>query len=97
MGEFNLDLRNVEEHIEQEGDEPTGRVTLAVLDGETPPEKWIEAVETGQILVLAIEGDLNELAAGFAREIKDDGGDLVRFREFLIVTPSGVEVDTSRL
>lgn len=97
MGEFNLDLRNVEEHIEHEGDEPTGRVTLAVLDGGTPPEEWIEVVAAGQVLVLAIEGDLNELAAGFAREIKDDGGDLVRFREFLIVTPAGVEVDTSRL
>lgn len=99
MGKFNLDLRAVEEHIDDAADEGdgAGKVTLAVLDGSTPPEEWIEAVENGEILVLAIEGELNELAAGFARQIKDEGGDLVRFREFLIVAPAGVGVDTSRL
>lgn len=49
------------------------------------------------MLVLSIDGELNELATDFAREIKDMGGHLVHFRGFLIVTPSGIHVDTDRL
>lgn len=99
MDDFNLDLRHVEDHIDDDTSDgsPDGQVTLARLDGSTDPEEWIEAVDDGEILVLAIEGDLNALAAGFARDIKTAGGDLVRFREFLIVTPPGITVDTSRL
>lgn len=99
MDDFNLDLRAVEDHIDEgtETDSPGGTVTLARLDGTTDPDEWIATVESGSILVLAIEGDLNELAAGFAREIKQEGGDLVRYREFLIVSPPNVSVDTSRL
>lgn len=99
MSDFNLDLRSVEEHMpdESSGAEGSAKVTLAVLDGTTPPEEWIEAIDEGEVLVLAIEGDLNELAAGFARDVNDQGGDLVRFREFLVVTPPGIDVDTSRL
>jgi hypothetical protein len=47
--------------------------------------------------VLAVEGDLNELAAGFARDVKEMGGDLMHFRGFLVVSPPGVEIGTDRL
>jgi hypothetical protein len=47
--------------------------------------------------VLNVEGDLNELAAGFARDIKEAGGQLMHFRGFLIVTPPGVSIDAERL
>lgn len=102
MDEFDLDLRAIEEQIEE--DEPEGSVAsdidgieLGVLDGTTAPEEWIGVIEAGRVLVLAIEGDLNELAAGFARDIHELGGELVHFRGFLIVTPPAVPVDSSRL
>ena len=98
MSDFSLDLRAVEDHIEDEDDgESTGRVELGVLDGTTPDEEWIEAVEAGSVLVLNVEGDVNELAAGFARDVKDSGGELVHFRGFLLVAPTGVGIDTDRL
>jgi hypothetical protein len=97
MSEFDLDLRNAEEQLE-EGDEDGGsEVVLGILDGGTDPDEWIGAVEDGKILVLNVEGDLNRLAAGFAREIRDAGGTLMRFRGFLVVTPPGVGIDTDRL
>ena len=95
MADFNLDLRSVEEHIDDEVDSTT--ITLGVLDGNTPAEEWIAATDRGEVLVLAVDGELNELASGFAREISESGGELVHFREFLIVTPEGVSVDTERL
>lgn len=97
MADFGLDLRSVEEHIDTDEEAPSTRVSLGVLDGTTPSEEWIAAIDRGEVLVLAVEGELNELAAGFAREISESGGELVHFREFLIVTPPGVSVDTSRL
>ncbi|MDL5360574.1 DUF5779 family protein [Halalkalicoccus sp. NIPERK01] len=97
MADFNLDLRSVEEHIDDGDDEEETTITLGVLDGTTPPEEWIAATERGEVLVLAVDGDLNELASGFAREISESGGELVHFREFLVVTPEGVTVDTDRL
>lgn len=98
MSDFDLDLRTVEDQIQDEGDEGvSGSVELGILDGTTDPEEWIAAVEDEQVLVLAVEGDVNEMAAGFARELKEMGGDLVHFRGFLIVTPPGVSVDTDRL
>jgi SepF-like predicted cell division protein (DUF552 family) len=96
MSEFDLDLRNAEEQLEEEGDGGS-EVVLGILDGSTDPDEWIEAVEDGNILVLNVEGDLNRLAAGFAREIRDTGGTLMRFRGFLVVTPPGVGIDTDRL
>ncbi|MFC6716950.1 DUF5779 family protein [Natrialbaceae archaeon GCM10025810] len=96
MGEFDLDLRAVEEHIDEEFD-IEGSIVLDVLDGTTPPEDRLEAVEKGNVLVLYVDGDVNELATGFARHVKESGGNLVHFRGFLIVAPPGVEVDTSRL
>jgi hypothetical protein len=97
MSEFDLDLRNAEEQLEEGGDDGGSEVVLGILDGGTDPEEWIGAVEDGKILVLNVEGDLNRLAAGFAREIRDAGGTLMRFRGFLVVTPPGVGIDTDRL
>jgi SepF-like predicted cell division protein (DUF552 family) len=96
MSEFDLDLRNAEEQLE-EGEDGGSEVVLGVLDGSTDPEEWIRTVEDGKILVLNVEGDLNRLAAGFAREVRDAGGTLMRFRGFLVVTPPGVGIDTDRL
>ncbi|WP_312907095.1 DUF5779 family protein [Natronosalvus caseinilyticus] len=96
MSDFDLDLRTVEEHIDDEL-ELEGSILLDVLDGSKDPEKWLEAVNAGNVLVLNVNGDVNELAAGFARDIKEAGGTLVHFRGFLIVAPPGVDVDTSRL
>jgi hypothetical protein len=98
MSEFDLDLRNAEEQLgEGEDDDGGSEVVLGVLDGSTDPDEWIAAVEAGEILVLNVEGDLNRLAAGFAREVRDAGGTLMRFRGFLVVTPPGVDIDTDRL
>ncbi|UTF52016.1 DUF5779 family protein [Natronosalvus rutilus] len=96
MSDFDLDLRTVEEHIDDEL-ELEGSILLDVLDGSKDPEAWLEAVNAGNVLVLNVNGDVNELAAGFARDIKEAGGTLVHFRGFLIVAPPGVDVDTSRL
>ncbi|WP_129115822.1 DUF5779 family protein [Halegenticoccus tardaugens] len=95
MSDFDLDLRNAEEQMEEDG--IAGDVVLGILDGETDPDEWIRNVDAGNVLVLAIEGDLNVLASGFAREIKDMGGELMHFRKFLVVSPPDVEIDRSRL
>jgi len=99
MSDFEgLDLQAVEDQMA--ADEATGgshRVVLGVLDGTTDDGEWVEAVEGGSVLVLNVEGDLNELASGFARPVKEAGGDLMHFRGFLIVTPANVTIDKSRL
>lgn len=95
MTDFDLDLRHAEEQLAE--DEAHGDVMLGVLDGSTDPEEWVAAVERGNVLVLAIEGDLNTLASGFAREVRDVGGSLMHFRKFLVVSPDGVAIDTDRL
>ncbi len=100
MSDFDgLDLQSVEDELEDEAGEGTGsgRVVLGVLDGSTPPEEWLETVEDGAVLVLNVDGDLNELAAGFARDVKEGGGELMHFRGFLVVTPPGVDIDADRL
>jgi hypothetical protein len=95
MGDFDLDLRHAEEQLDTA--DADGRVVLGVLDGSTPPTEWVEAVDSGDVLVLAVEGELNRLAAGFARDVRDMGGQLMHFRSFLVVTPPGVNIDTDRL
>jgi hypothetical protein len=99
MSDFDgLDLQSVEAEIEgEDAGAGSSRVVLGVLDGTTAPEEWIEAIEGGAVLVLDVEGDLNELAAGFARDVKKGGGELMHFRGFLIVTPPGVDIDADRL
>lgn len=98
MSDFDLDLRAVEDQIDEgeEGD-ATGEVVLGVLDGTTDGNEWVTAIGEGKVLVLAVEGDVNERAAGFARDVRDEGGDLVHFRGFLVVTPPGIGIDTGRL
>lgn len=96
MSDFDLDLQAVEDQMDEDGREGS-RIVLGILDGTTPDEEWIAAVDGGAVLVLDVEGDVNELAAGFARDVKADGGDLMHFRDFLIVTPPGVIIDTERL
>jgi hypothetical protein len=49
------------------------------------------------VLVLNVDGDLNELAEPFARPVVDLGGNLTHFRGFLIVTPPGAGIDTDRV
>lgn len=95
MGDFKLNLASAEEHLD--GEDVEGDVVLATLDGTTDPAEWIRSVENGNTLFLAIEGDLNELATGFAREIKDMGGSLMHFRNFLVVTPPDTNINTDRL
>ncbi|MFC4359935.1 DUF5779 family protein [Halobium salinum] len=95
MGDFDLDLRGAEDQLDEEGIQ--GDVVLGVLDGETDPDVWVSNVESGNVLVLAIQGDLNELASDFAREVKDIDGSLMHFRKFLVVSPPGVDIDTDRL
>lgn len=97
MSGFDLDLGAVERGMDTEDADSESRVVLGVLDGTTPPREWVETIESGAVLVLSVDGDLNELAAGFAREIKGMGGELMHFRAFLIVTPPGTDIDTSRL
>ena len=96
MTDWDLDLRGAEAEL----DTPApagGDVVLDVLDGSTEPTVWVRHVEAGDVLVLAVDGDLNELAAGFARAVKDAGGSLMHFRGFLVVTPPETAIDTDRL
>ncbi|MDZ7850766.1 MAG: DUF5779 family protein [Halodesulfurarchaeum sp.] len=100
MSDFSLDLRDAEEELDIEETEEGafgGRIVLGTLDGTTPDDEWIAEIEAGNVLILAIEGDINELAAGFARDIKEGGGTLTHFRRFLVVGPPGVVIDTERL
>jgi len=92
-----LDLQAVEDQMNDDDPGTGSRIVLGVLDGETGPDEWLETVQSDAVLVLNVEGDLNELAAGFARDIKESGGELMHFRGFLIVTPPGIEIDTNRL
>ena len=100
MDDFSLNLRNAEEQIEvtEEGDGSRDvGITLGVLDGSTPDDEWLREIADDNVLFLAVEGDLNRLAAGFARDVKEIDGTLMHFRKFLVVAPPGVEVDTDRL
>lgn len=101
MSDFDLDLRSVEGMIEEEEPGEDGdaveRIVLGVLDGRTDPNEWVSIVDDGNVLVLDVDGNVNDLAAGFARDIRDMDGDLVHFRGFLIVAPAGVTVDNDRL
>ena len=99
MSDFDgLDLQSVEDELDTDEDGTDAeRVVLGVLDGTTPPEEWVETVGSGAVLVLNVEGDLNELAADFARQIQEAGGELMHFRGFLVVSPPAVDIDASRL
>ncbi len=94
MSEFELDLQSAEGDMDVPDEDS---VVLGILDGETPDAEWIALVEAGNTLVLDIDGDLSELAAGFATEVTDRGGELMHFRGFLVVSPPGRDIDTDRL
>ena len=94
MSGFDLDLGSIER---EELDDRDRRVVLGILDGNTPGEEWYEEVARGNVLVLSVEGDLNDLASSFAREVRDAGGSLMHFRGFLIVAPPGIPVESDRL
>jgi len=96
MGDFDLDLQAVEDQMEDD-DRDGSQIILGVLDGSTPDGEWLAEIDSGAVLVLSIDGDVNELASGFARDVKAQGGELMHFRDFLIVTPPGVVIDTERL
>ena len=94
MSDLDLDLQSAEGEMElPDGD----NVVLGVLDGETSGDEWVATVEAGNTLVLDIDGELADLAAGFAPRVKEMGGALMRFRGFLVVTPPDVDIDTERL
>jgi len=95
MADLDLDLQTAEGELDEPDD--GGRVVLGVLDGSTDDDEWVDHVENDDVLVLNVEGDLNELAAGFARDVRDMGGELMHFREFLVISPPGREIDTDRL
>ena len=92
---FTLDLEDAEEALDEEG--VVGDIVLGVLDGTTESDEWIRNVEYGNVLVLDIQGDLNELAQELAAAVSEMGGNLTRFRGFLVVSPPDVEIDASRL
>lgn len=94
MSGFDLDLGSIEAEMDDPGN---SRVILGVLDGSTPGEDWARLVANGHVLVLDVDGDLEALASRFAPPVKADGGSLVHFRGFLIVTPEGLDIDTDRL
>ncbi|MFB6359766.1 MAG: DUF5779 family protein [Halobacteriales archaeon] len=94
MADFDLDLGPIEQEIDADADR---RIVLGVLDGSTPPEEWVETVANGDVLALAIEGTLTDLAAEFAPAVREAGGSVVHFRDFLVVAPADIEVDTDRL
>ena len=94
MADFDLDLREAEAQLD---DMPSDEVVLGVLNGDTADAEWVQSITQGNVLVLSVEGDLNELAAGFAREIKEMGGELMHFREFLLITPPETAINTDRL
>ena len=93
--DFDLALSEIEEEMSGEG--VIGDVVLGVLDGSTDPDEWVRNVEYGNVLVLDIDGDLNELAQDIAPAVSELGGGLTHFRGFLVVSPEGVEIDNDRL
>ncbi|QIO23263.1 DUF5779 family protein [Haloarcula sp. JP-L23] len=99
MSDFEgLDLQAVEDQMAADADAGgSNRVVLGVLDGSEEDDEWLDMIEDGAVLVLDVDGDLNELASGFARPVKESGGELMHFRGFLVVTPPGVTIDTGRL
>lgn len=94
---FDLDLRGAEKQMEGVDVEGADRVVLGVLDGSTDPAEWVDEIDDGNVLFLAVEGDLETLASPFAGDVKEAGGTLMHFREFLVVAPPGVGVDADRL
>jgi len=82
MSDFEgLDLQSVEDQMD-EGTTATEGATASCWRYWTDRHRrrWIEMVEDGAVLVLDVDGDLNELASTFARDVKEAGGELMHFR-----------------
>lgn len=95
MADFDLDLQTAEG--EMDGSIDGDRVVLGILDGGTPADEWVETVAAGNTLVLDVEGELPELAEGFAPRLTELGAELMHFRGKLVVVPPDQNIDTSRL
>lgn len=93
--DFSLSLADVEDEMSDDG--VIGDVVLGVLDGTTAAEEWTRHVEYGNVLVLDVDGELNDLAEELAPAVSEMGGGLTHFRGFLVVSPPGVEIETDRL
>ena len=94
MDPYELDLESVEEALDLSTDQ---KIILGFLDGSVPESEWISELELGNVLVLQIKGELETLIQEIAPHIKENGGSIVHFRGFLIITPSTISVDNTRL
>ncbi len=94
MDSYELDLESVEEALDLSEDQ---KIILGFLDGSVPESEWISELELGNVLVLQIKGELEDLIQEVAPYIKENGGSIVHFRGFLIITPSTISVDNTRL
>ncbi len=94
MDPYELDLESVEEGLDLSTDQ---KIILGFLDGSVPESEWISELELGNVLVLQIKGELEALIQEIAPHIKENGGSIVHFRGFLIITPSTISVDNTRL
>ena len=94
MDPYELDLESVEEALDLSTDQ---KIILGFLDGSVPESEWITELELENILVLQIKGELEDLIQEVAPYIKENGGSIVHFRGFLIITPSTISVDNTRL
>ena len=94
MDSYELDLESVEEALDLSEDQ---KIILGFLDGSVPESEWISELELGNVLVLQIKGELEDLIQEVAPYIKENGGSIVHFRGFLIITPSTISVDNPRL
>ena len=94
MDPYELDLESVEEALDLPSDQ---KIVLGFLDGSVPESEWIIELELENILVLQIKGELEDLIQEIAPHIKENGGSIVHFRGFLIITPPAISVDNTRL
>jgi hypothetical protein len=94
MDRFELDLESIEEELTETINQ---KIILGFLDGSVPDSEWVQELDSGNVVVLQIKGDLEELVHDMAPEIKQKGGSIVHFRGFLILAPSGIFIDNERL
>jgi hypothetical protein len=94
MDRFELNLESIEEELTETTNQ---KIILGFLDGSIPGSEWIKELDSGNVVVLQVKGDLEELVHDIAPEIKQKGGSIVHFRGFLILAPPGIFVDNERL
>ena len=94
MDPYEIDLESAEEALDLPTDQ---KIILGFLDGSVPESEWVSELELGNVLVLQVKGELETLIQKIAPHIKENGGSIVHFRGFLIITPSTISVDNTRL